>query len=57
MGNKVYVGTTNNISNGSTKSTKTIVQSSGGNNEISRNMQVAQKIAKGWCLKIPETIG
>ena len=47
MGNKVYVGTTNNISNGSTKSTKTIVQSSGGNNEISRNMQVAQKIAKG----------
>ena len=47
MGNKVYVGTTNNISNGSTKSTKTIVQSSGENNEISRNMQVAQKIAKG----------
>ena len=48
-GNKIYVGTTNNNINGSPVKTTTVVKNSnnGQANEITRGMQIAQKIAKG----------
>lgn len=48
-GNKIYVGTTNNNINGSPVKTTAVVKNSnnGQANEITRGMQIAQKIAKG----------
>ena len=48
-GNQIYVGTTNNNINGSPVKTTTVVKNSnnGKANEITRGMQIAQKIAKG----------